>query len=223
MAGIGYCVYGYALALHRRKSSSGKLHTYVRCGKSADGCRGAKTLADVELLLEDEFLAAYGDEEMTRQVFVPGEDHSRELEQTEQSLERLRWESDNGLVNDENLYRSRPSALVARSRTIRRYRCPCPMGLGWHRHEYREAWDDPTTDRRQVLGDSRIRLVLHLPPYGTKTQTKVIQHEYRVPEDWPEPVLTDEQRAIRESSAESRLSRSRTSRLDGDASQRCGR
>ena len=98
LAGIGYCGCGKALALHRRKSSSGKVHTYVRCGKSGgDGaCRGAKTLAEVEAMLEEEFLDAYGDEEMKRQKFVPGEDHSRELEQTEQSVERLRWESDNG-------------------------------------------------------------------------------------------------------------------------------
>jgi hypothetical protein len=43
-------------------------------------------------MLEEPFLAAYGDEEMKRQKFVPGEDHSRELEQTEKSLERLRWD-----------------------------------------------------------------------------------------------------------------------------------
>ena len=57
-------------------------------------------------MLEEEFLDAYGDEEMKRQKFVPGEDHSRELEQTEQSVERLRWESDNGLVDDWSMTRT---------------------------------------------------------------------------------------------------------------------
>lgn len=46
-AGIVYCVCGYAVAQHRRKSSSGKEHTYVRCGQ---GCRGAWKLADVHEL-----------------------------------------------------------------------------------------------------------------------------------------------------------------------------
>jgi site-specific DNA recombinase len=119
LAGIGYCGCGYALALHRRTSSSGKLHTYVRCGKSPEGCRGAKTLEEVELMLEEIFLDAYGDEEIKRREFIPGEDHSRELELTEQSLERLRWESDNGLVDDEDLYRSRLTALVAVRRSLR--------------------------------------------------------------------------------------------------------
>ncbi len=82
LAGIGYCVCGYSLALHRRKSSSGKLHTYVRCGRSPDGCRGATTLREAEDILEDQFLEAYGDREMERLVFVPGADHSQELAQT---------------------------------------------------------------------------------------------------------------------------------------------
>jgi site-specific DNA recombinase len=139
-------------------------------------------------MLEEEFLAAYRDEEMKRQVFVPGEDHSRELEQTEQSLERLRWESDNGLVDDENLYLSRLSALVARKaqltvNTVVPARWES-VGTG---RTYREAWNDLTTDRRQVLRDSRIRLVLHFPSHGSKTQTEVIRYEYRVPDDWPAP------------------------------------
>ncbi len=44
---------------------------------------------------------------------------------------------------------------------------------------------DGSTDRRQVLRDSRIRLVLHCPPRGTTTQTKVIGWEIQVPEEWP--------------------------------------
>jgi site-specific DNA recombinase len=191
LAGIGYCVCGYSLALHRRKSSSGKLHTYARCGRSPDGCRGAVTLKEAEDILEDQFLDAFGDREMTRMVFVPGEDHSQELAQTEQSLERLRWESDNSLVDDEALYRSRLSSLVARkaeltANTVVPARWE-PVGTG---QTYRELWSDETTDRRQVLRDSGIRLVLHCPPRGTTTQTKVIPWDIRTPDDWPqvEPV-----------------------------------
>jgi site-specific DNA recombinase len=188
LAGIGYCVCGYSLARHRRKSSSGKMHTYVRCGRPIYGCRGAVTLQEAEDILEDQFLEAYGDREMTRMVFIRGEDRSQELAQTEQSLERLRWESDNGLVDDETLYRSRLTALVARKAELTantvvpaRYE---PVGTG---KSYRELWADESTDRRQVLRDASIRLVLHCPPRGTTTQTKVIPWEIRVPEDWPQP------------------------------------
>ncbi|CAN5352199.1 hypothetical protein BH11ACT6_BH11ACT6_01660 [soil metagenome] len=199
LSGIGYCVCGYALSLHRRKSSSGTVHTYVRCGKSLEACRGAWTLAEVERLIEDEFLEAYGDTEMMKQIFVPGEDRSRELEQVEASLERIRWESDNGLVDDESLHRARLTALVAKKaaltvNTIVPARWE-PVGTG---RTYRELWSDEVTDRRQVLRESKIRLVLHFPPRGTTTQTKVIPWEIQLPEDWPTPVLTAEEQEIQD-------------------------
>ncbi len=186
LAGIGYCQCGYALCLHRRKSSSGKVHTYVRCGKSPDGCRGAKRLDDVEMFLEENFLQDHGDQEMKRMVFVPGEDRGQELAQTEQSLERLRWESDNGLVDDEALYRSRLTALVARKNELSANPVvPARWDAVGTGKTYRELWDDPETDRRQVLRDSRIRLVVHYPPAGSTTQTKAIPMEIQTPEDWP--------------------------------------
>jgi site-specific DNA recombinase len=203
LAGIGYCVCGYALAIHRRKSSSGKLHEYVRCGRPLTGCRGAVRLDEVELTLEEEFLDAYGDREMTRLVFVPGEDRSQELSQTELSLERLRWESDNGLVDDEDLYRSRLTALATRRKqlvaeTIIPARWE-PEGTG---RTYRELWGDPGTDRRQVLRESKIRFILYCLPPGSTGSTKVLKKGLQVPEDWPEPVLTDEDLALREALAQ---------------------
>jgi site-specific DNA recombinase len=188
LAGIGYCICGYSLARHRRKSSSGKLHTYVRCGRPMYGCRGAVKLQDVELLLEEQFLDAHGDREMVRMVLVPGEDRSQELVQTEQSLERLRWESDNGLVDDEALYKSRLTALVALKKELT---ANTVVSARWDKvgtgKTYRELWSDETTDRRQVLRDSGIRLVLHCPPRGTTTQTKVMPWEIQTPDDWPLP------------------------------------
>lgn len=186
LAGVGYCGCGYALALHRRKSSSGKLHTYVRCGRSGDGCRGAEKLQLAESILEDQFLDAYGEREMMRLVLVPGADHSQDLYQTEQSLERLRWESDNGLVDDESLYRSRLSALVARKADLQTNTVvPARWEAVGTGKTYRELWGDPDTDRRQVLRDSGIRLVFHFPPRGSTTQTKVVPWEIQVPDGWP--------------------------------------
>ncbi|MHA3020424.1 recombinase family protein [Mycobacterium sp. BMJ-28] len=190
---------GYALTLHRRKSSSGKVHTYVRCGRSATACRGAMRLDDVTAYLEERFLLDYGHREMERRVFVPGEDHSDELAQTEQSLERLRWESDNGLVDDESLYRSRLIALVARKAELTANTVvPARWDLVGTGRTYRELWDDTTTDRRQVLRDAGVRLVIYLLPYGTSESTKALITEVRVPSSWPETVLTDEEREIRE-------------------------
>lgn len=77
-----------------------------------------------------------------------------------------------------------------------------PVGTG---KTYRELWTDEATDRRQVLRDSSIRLVLHCPPRGTTTQTKVIPWEIQVPPEWPEPTLTEEQQAIRDALGQSAL------------------
>ena len=187
LSGIGYCLCGYALSLHRRKSSSGKVHTYVRCGRSVTACRGAMRLDDVETLLEETFLDDHGDREMTRRVFVPGEDHSQELAQTEQSLERLRWESDNGLVDDEALYRSRLSALVARKAELTtNVIVPARWDAVGTGKTYRELWSDPVTDRRQVLRDSGIRVVMHCLPRGSTGHTKVLRWGIEVPESWPQ-------------------------------------
>ncbi|MBS1695139.1 MAG: recombinase family protein [Actinobacteria bacterium] len=193
---------GYALALHRRRSTSGKTHTYVRCGRQVTGCRGAMRLDDVEESLQGRFLEDYGDREMTRRVFVPGEDHSAELAQTEQSLERLRWESDSGLVDDEELYRSRLSALVARKAELSaNLIVPARWDYVGTGQTYRELWDDPSTDRRQVLRDSGIKFMLFGLPHGSSGSTRAILSGYRVPESWPAPSLTSEQRHTRDTLA----------------------
>jgi DNA invertase Pin-like site-specific DNA recombinase len=191
LAGVVFCQCGKAVTLHRSKSTSGKVHTYVRCGGgSVDGCKGSKRLNDLEVALQTVFLTAFGDREMTRQVFVKGEDRSRELAQVEQSLDRLRWESDNGLVEDEDLYRQRLSALAARRRDLAAEPVIAsrwePVGTGM---TYRELWADPDTDRRQVLRDSRIRLVVGFIPRKVEGSvvSKVIPIRFETPEGWPVP------------------------------------
>ncbi|GAB4961548.1 hypothetical protein MAHJHV54_19550 [Mycobacterium avium subsp. hominissuis] len=47
--------------------------------------------------------------------------------------------------------------------------------------------------------------MLHCPPRGTTTQTKVIPWEIQVPPEWPEPTLTEEQQAIRDALGQSAL------------------
>lgn len=197
---------GCVLVTHRRTSSSGKVHTYVRCGRALRSCRGARKLSDVEELIQGEFLSAYGDREMTREVLIPGEDRSRDLALTEQSLTRLRWESDNGLVDDESGYQSRLRGLVARKAELTAQTIVPPrrefVGLG---KTYRELWEDETTDRRQVLRDSRIRIVMHCLPYGSTASTKLLPLELRTPEGWPMPTPV----SFDELSAEAELERQR--------------
>ena len=111
-------------------------------------------------MLEEEFLSAFGDEEITRKQFVPGEDRSGESERVEQALQRLRWESDNGRVDDDGLYRSRLAGLASQKAELTaNVVVPARVESIGTGRTYREAWNDPSTDRRQVLRESRMRLV----------------------------------------------------------------
>lgn len=118
-------------------------------------------------------------------------------------MERLRWESDNGLVDDEGLYRSRLTALTARKKELAANPVVAArwdeVGTG---RTYRELWDDPATDRRQVLRDSGIRFLLYSLPHGSTGSTKNLVSGFRVPDSWPERELTEEEQSIGERLAE---------------------
>ena len=102
---------------------------------------------------------------MTRRVFVPGEDHSAELEQVNATIERLRMESDAGLLTtpeDERLWMERLKAQVSK----RDHLAAMPSRLaGWMAEETgqtkTEAWKAADEgERRQLYLDAGLRYVL---------------------------------------------------------------
>jgi hypothetical protein len=129
-------------------------------------CNGVSARADdVDLQLAHEFTYLRGDEPMTRRVFVPGEDHSAELEQVIATIERLRLESDAGLLTtpeDERQWLDRMRFQVAkRDQLAAMPRRPA----GWATEETvqtkREAWMAADEgDRRQLHLDAGLRYVL---------------------------------------------------------------
>ncbi|MFD3748005.1 recombinase family protein [Nocardia sp. NPDC058633] len=188
MAGIGRCLEcGYSLSQHRRnvkkKDGSENVHTYIRCGRTPGGCKGAVRLDEVEQKIA-ELIEDYSDLEVTKQVFRPGEDHTQDLEIAEKALVRLRWESDNGLVDDENVWRSRLTSLSSRVRELGKDTViPARWETVGTGATYGELWSNPGTDRRQVLRESGVIVGLQ--------DGKV---RVRIPDDWPEPAwATDPQ------------------------------
>lgn len=112
--------------------------------------------------LEAHFLTLWGDEEVTRRVFVPGEDHSGELEQANATIERLRMESDAGLLTtpeDERQWLERMKAQVAKRDQLA---AKPRRAAGWVTETtdqtYAEVWE--TADHRQLLLDAGVRFVL---------------------------------------------------------------
>jgi site-specific DNA recombinase len=127
-------------------------------------CKGVNIRADIgDMALEETFLEQWGDAKVVRRVFVPGEDHSHELEQVEATIARLRRESDAGLLTtdeDERVWLERLKTQTARRDELaaKPYRV-----AGWVTEEtaqtYREVW--PDSDHRQLLIDKGIRFVLN--------------------------------------------------------------
>jgi site-specific DNA recombinase len=174
MLGVGFCgVCGASLAqqISRRKNKTGvNVHRYYRCGRTPLNCNGVTVRADIgDELLEQTFLDQWGDTKVARKVFVAGEDHSEELEQVNATIDRLRRESDAGLLTtpeDERVWLARLKAQTARRDELASipYRA-----AGWVMEEsdqtYREVW--PDSDHRQLLIDKGIRFVLQ-PSVGNE-------------------------------------------------------
>ncbi len=185
MLGVGFCgctgchrcaealrrsgseVCGRALAQHFRPKSNGAGATRsYRCGRK---CSRVFLPAETgDELLEQTFLDRWGDTKVTRRVFVPGEDHSHELEDVEAIIARLRRESDAGLLttpDDERIWLERLKTQTA----LRDELAAKPArAAGWAVVEtdqtYREVW--ASEDRRQLLVDKGVRFVLHPSPRG---------------------------------------------------------
>ncbi len=175
--GVAYCACGASMVqtFDTRPAADGSPRRvgYYRCGRTPKRCpRTTIRLDDLDETVESQFLETYGDIEVTTRVFVPGEDHAHDLEMVRETIARLRRESDAGLIvgeADEAEYMQRMSALVAR-RTELEAKPSRPagwvnQGLG---KTYRELWEDPETNRQQVLKDAGVRVIV--------TQTKPTRH-----------------------------------------------
>lgn len=168
MLGVGFCGQcGASLAqqISRNKTRDGtvNVHRYYRCGRTPVNCKNTSLNADTaDSIMATMFLAQWGDEPVTRRVFVPGEDNSHELEQVNDTIARLRRESDAGLIvsaEDERIYLERMRSLVDRRAKLE---ATPTRAAGWVTEEtgktYRDVWDD--SDHRQLLVDAGIQFVV---------------------------------------------------------------
>ncbi|AFR50016.1 recombinase family protein [Gordonia sp. KTR9] len=185
MLGIGYCgcqgckacgdgPCGASLAQQRTRKTRADGSVYegrfYRCGRTPLNCNGVMAKADdVDFQLAHEYTYHLGHEPATRRVFVQGEDHSAELDQVNATIERLRMESDAGLLTtpeDETQWLARMKAQVAKRDQL----ASVPVrAAGWVSEETgqtkREAWlaaDEP--GRRQLHIDAGLRYVLRRKP-----------------------------------------------------------
>lgn len=163
----GICGSSLAQQITRGRLASGELREWrtYRCGRTPLNCNGVSARAeDVDFQFSHEFTYHRGDEPMTRSVFVPGEDHSAELDQANATIDRLRMESDAGLLTtdeDQRVWLERMRVQV--SKRDRLASMPS-RPAGWMTEETgqtkREAWMTATEDeRRQLYLDAGMRYV----------------------------------------------------------------
>ncbi|SQI32942.1 phague integrase [Rhodococcus coprophilus] len=165
--GEGPCGASLAQQASVRKNSNGQVtaeHRYYRCGRTPLNCKGTGVRADdADVRLERMFLAKWGDTKVTRRVFVQGEDHAAELEKVLATLDRLRMESDMGLLTtpeDVRQWAERMKAQVAKRDQLA---ATPSRPSGWVTEEtdqtYREVWE--TSDKRQLMIDHGARFVVY--------------------------------------------------------------
>lgn len=163
---VGYCgKCGRTLTVQRRQGAAGD-RNYVRCaGAGGRGCRGIKMyrLEQVQEMLEETFLEAYADDPFEEQVFIPGSDNSAELERVNAAIERLRRESDAGLITDEETYFTRLSGLTTRKRELEANPITPPrteyVATG---ETFGQIWDRSDWEgRRAMLAKAGIKFVIH--------------------------------------------------------------
>jgi hypothetical protein len=102
---------------------------------------------------------------MTRRVFVPGEDHSAELEQVNATIDRPRMESDAGLLTTDEDQRQWLERLKAQTAKRDQLAAMPSRAAGWVAEETgqtkAEAWKAATEgERRQLYLDAGLRYVL---------------------------------------------------------------
>lgn len=167
MLGVGYCRCGASLA-QKHTPYKDVVYRYYQCGRSPVSCRNTSIRAELlDDQLEDTFIAHYGDKPVTRRVFVPGADHSYELEQTKAIIDRLRKESDMGLIvgdEDERLYLERMRSLVDRRKVLEAepYR-PAGWVVETTGETYADAWKTHNHQELLIQGGVKLTLVTSNP------------------------------------------------------------
>jgi DNA invertase Pin-like site-specific DNA recombinase len=166
MLGVGTCGKCGSSLAQQVDRRNGAEYRYYRCGRTPAPCRGVRMRADDgDDLLEDTFLYSFGDDKVTRRVFIHGEDHTHDLDLVNETIARLRRESDAGLIvseEDERVYLERMRSLIERRTKLE----AMPVrAAGWDTEEtgqtYREVWPGASADERhKLLVDRGVRFVL---------------------------------------------------------------
>lgn len=164
---VTYCGKCESPAYRWVKTHNGTHYMYYKCSRMPRPCAGVSLRAQRAVeIVEDTFLYELGGHYVTEWVFVPGEDHTDELEKLHSQIDRLRRDRDDGLYDgpqDHEKYREMMQGKISRRRELE----ALPQrAAGWaHRQTsetYRQAWHrSDEQGRRRLLVDAGIKLYVN--------------------------------------------------------------
>lgn len=124
LLGLVYCL-GCGERLYRSNTTAnGTTYSYYRCVRNAEkpACRGYSFKPEeLQSIIDGLVEFDLADKPRTRKVFVPGENHTKELEQVVKAMNDIRTEYDLGMYdykNGEDEYRDRIKNLVAQRKIL---------------------------------------------------------------------------------------------------------
>lgn len=165
LLGVGKCG-ECGSSLTQRTFNRNSAWRYYGCA-AAPACRGISIRADdAEAFIEDRFLVEVGHLNVVKRVFVPGEDHTAELEDVIRRIAGVRREYDAGLISEaeESEYFERLGVLTANRRELEKMpRQPAGWRLEKTEQTYRQAWaaSKDWEVRRKLLTDGGIVYTLY--------------------------------------------------------------
>ncbi len=203
LTGLLVCSFCEAPMYFQPSKARGKLYRYYQC---ASRKHTALSADELEELVEDEFLEAFGDDPVRERVWVPGDSHEAELSEAITAFDEL------------SAAAGRMTSVTARQRLQRQLEAldakiadleSAPLREARYEYQetgqtYRQVWEDlDPPGKAAQLAKSGITLKVGLQINGrrSKYNAGAFYCEIRTPEGWPEPKLTDEDRALREALA----------------------
>ncbi|MGQ4596464.1 recombinase family protein [Nocardia sp. R6R-6] len=165
--GVGFCG-KCKRALSQHIPAKEIRHTgYFRCANKPD--QGCKVLVRTDVVLpflEETFLGHYGPRPVIRRVLVPGSDNRAELERVKDSIQRVRDESDAGLIvtpEERAQYIGRLKGLTARKTVLEASPVTAPRyEVETTGETFAEAWKRlDAIGRRDMMREAGIRLEVH--------------------------------------------------------------
>ncbi|MEN8654173.1 recombinase family protein [Streptomyces sp. 21So2-11] len=158
MYGVTFCAECDAKAVQKESRRNDKCYRYYRCGAfpKEDRCRNIVMRAEqVDEFVEIAFLQKFGKVRVTKRVWSPGSDTTKELTEVTRRMERLRKQDEEGdWDDDQEGYRFRMNQYKARRKALE----AMPVVLsGWLEEDqgmtFAELW--PTLDldgkRKQLI------------------------------------------------------------------------